>query len=1107
MFKIRLSISFVALVLMLGSTSAQTLFPVKVNKKWGLINQEGKLVTQTEYDAIGEFKSAGLAIMQKKGKVGVLNLEAKEVVPPLYEDLKILSPDLFSVRQNQAWKVVNLAGDTIVQSGYDHVEVWFDNFLGYRMNGKWGLASAKGTPLAAPIYDKIHSEDGYFFKTEIDGKVGVIDRLGNTVLEPMFDEISILDGRVIFCKDANKWGAVNNLGNEIVPVRFDAFTEINPGFLKLYEGAHQYLFSTLSGQILTKEPYDNFFAFSRHYVLVKENRLLGLMDDCGNWILSPIYNEIQHYGQHYFRVNYQGNWGIVDEDDRHIIPQEFDYVAPLKGNFCMVKQDNLYGLCNAKGQLIVPTLYEKIEIENRQVKAYLADSLSIYDFDMYGNLIAEGNFGEHFTITIGKKKPKPQETNSLESAFVLKDFEWFYSPETDKWGLRKLIDGNVQIDPIFDFVKVIKDLNFTMVGINKSRKYVFDRTTYRFDMVFGLVDNRTGSLITELNFWDIRFDDFRKGYPIARCIFENGRQGLILKTGTVLLKDFIYIGEFSEGIARVSMKGKLSGSTDAGKVRLENLNNFLGDLTVPNRMTDFTEHDLRFNREADLTCEGCTWGFLDTLGRMVIQPQYDFAMDCLSEVIICKYNDKWGAVNFEGKQLIPFEFDDIHFLEQTGNRIIRVYKREEKYGLIDTSGQIKISAVFDDIGSFSEGKLAVKRNNFWGFVNKLGQEIVPCRFQMVENFSEGLAAVKIGNDWGFTDRLGDLVIDTDYKRVGNFSNGLAWVVTNKGLGFINKKGEMVIPEQFQRAKDFRFGVAIVMQDGKYGLIDKEGNFILKPKYPEMEAFDHMGLSVVRYGSDNVRYGLVNLKGEMITSQGYREIRPFKEGMAAVRTKNGYGFVNLQGKQVINDIFSKVSDFSEGKAAVQLEGNCGYIDKEGNYVAKPQFSKCLDYKDGVAVVYRGIKNAGLLDADGNTIIEPQINRLLDFSEGRGLVRDSSYRFYYITEEARPYDGYYQRAGQFNDGVAVVQMEGKWGIINQKGIELAPPKYDKIGQFENGFAKVRIKGFNGLTNTQGETIVQPDYEYISYAGEGLFRVEQGDKVGYFDSEGKWVWNLTD
>lgn len=93
------------------------------------------------------------------------------------------------------------------------------------------------------------------------------------------------------------------------------------------------------------------------------------------------------------------------------------------------------------------------------------------------------------------------------------------------------------------------------------------------------------------------------------------------------------------------------------------------------------------------------------------------------------------------------------------------------------------------------------------------------------------------------------------------------------------------------------------------------------------------------------------------------------------------------------------------------------------------------------------------------------------------------------------------------MAVVQVDGRWAIINQQGIEIIPPKYDKIDQFEQGFAKVRIKGFSGLTNLQGELIVQPDYEYISYAGEGLLRAEQGDKVGYFDMGGNWVWGLQD
>ncbi|MEM9824903.1 MAG: WG repeat-containing protein, partial [Bacteroidota bacterium] len=84
-------------------------------------------------------------------------------------------------------------------------------------------------------------------------------------------------------------------------------------------------------------------------------------------------------------------------------------------------------------------------------------------------------------------------------------------------------------------------------------------------------------------------------------------------------------------------------------------------------------------------------------------------------------------------------------------------------------------------------------------------------------------------------------------------------------------------------------------------------------------------------------------------------------------------------------------------------------------------------------------------------------------------------------------------------------GQWGVINQKGIEIIPPKYDKIERFQEGYAIVRIRRFSGLTNLKGEQIIQPEYEYISYAGNGLFRVEQGDKIGYFDASGSWVWNL--
>lgn len=122
-----------------------------------------------------------------------------------------------------------------------------------------------------------------------------------------------------------------------------------------------------------------------------------------------------------------------------------------------------------------------------------------------------------------------------------------------------------------------------------------------------------------------------------------------------------------------------------------------------------------------------------------------------------------------------------------------------------------------------------------------------------------------------------------------------------------------------------------------------------------------------------------------------------------------------------------------------------------------------------------------------------------------MRDDRYRFYYITEKLDAGSDFYQQARAYQHGIAVVQSNGHWGVINQNGVEIIPPKYDRIEHFENGYAKVRITGFSGLSNLKGELIVQPDYEYISYAGQGLFRVEQGEKIGYFDLSGSWVWGL--
>ncbi len=1108
-------ITWIALLLIWCSfaASAQLYFPVKVNKKWGLINAEGQIVQPPVYDAIGEFKQFGYAVMQRNGKVGLLNKSGREVIAPSYEDLKVLDSLIVAVMNNDAWQVINLDGDLVVEKGYEQVNVLSKQYIAFRKNQKWGIVHYKGKMLSEPKYDEILLEKDKFFLTRKGEKLGLLTIHGKEILETIADEVNFFSDSLIFYKFGNRWGAISNQGSPIIPPQYDAYTRISDSFIKLIAQDKLFVYSVACSKIISPDDFDDFYPFSKKYVIVKKNRQLGLLDWCGNIALAPQYFEIQPYHGDLFRVNYKGKWGIVQLYDQPMAAFRYDYIAPLRGSICLMKKAGKFGVLNFKGEEIIPADYHRIEIENNRAKAYKSsaesssvESLTLIEFNEEGALVGGSAFEKHFLVKISGKKPSTPAPNQFdENDYLLDQFEWFYSPLADRWGLRRLADGSIQIEPQFYSIKVLKDLGLTLVGMQKSNRFEFERTTYRFDMVYGLVNNQGGILVTDVDFWDVRFEDFYKGSPVARFIASNGRHGLVDRIGRVVKKDFAYIGEFKNGVARTSIKGKLSGSIK-DKNSLGDLATYLGNLQTPHNMVDYTQYDQLFQKEAVLICENCEWGYIDTSGQMIVTPKYSFAHDLVNEVGIVECSGKWGMVDRKGKVLIPCNYDGIHFLENTNNQIVKVYVQEPKYGLIDTLGQIAVSAVYEEIGYFKEERLAVKRNGMWGFTNGEGLEVIPCRFREVANFSEGLAAVKLGRYWGFIDKQGDIEIDFKYLRAGNFNSGLAWVATPKGTGYINRKENFVIHTKFDKAFDFQENVARVVVDGKYGLIDLNGKFVVKPKYGNIEPFDQHGLAIVRNSDRTIRYGIINREGSLVVNISFNEIQPFSEGLAAVKTKEGYGFIDITGKLVIPCIYSKVSAFQQGRAAVYKDGACGYINKTGNEVVPFEFSKCLEFDGGKAVVYRGIRRAGLINLEGNLILEPSVDRLLKFREGRGLVRDSEYRFYYITEHARLYNGYYEKASEFQHGVAVVQINGKWGIINRKGMEVIPPKYDKIESFENGYARVRVEGFNGLTNLHGKLIVQPNFEYISYAGDGLFRVEQGDKIGYFDQHGNWVWTLS-
>ena len=63
------------------------------------------------------------------------------------------------------------------------------------------------------------------------------------------------------------------------------------------------------------------------------------------------------------------------------------------------------------------------------------------------------------------------------------------------------------------------------------------------------------------------------------------------------------------------------------------------------------------------------------------------------------------------------------------------------------------------------------------------------------------------------------------------------------------------------------------------------------------------------------------------------------------------------------------------------------------------------------------------------------------------------------------------GEFKSDWALVQLDKKFGFINDKGEEVIKPTYDKIGQFgefKTDWAIVQLNGKKGFINFNGEFI---------------------------------------
>ena len=173
----------------------------------------------------------------------------------------------------------------------------------------------------------------------------------------------------------------------------------------------------------------------------------------------------------------------------------------------------------------------------------------------------------------------------------------------------------------------------------------------------------------------------------------------------------------------------------------------------------------------------------------------------------------------------------------------------DKWGYINKEGKEVVKPIYDHALDFHEGLAAVCLNGKWGYINKEGKEVVKPIYDEASDFHEGLAAVCLNDKWGYINKEGKEVVKPIYDYVDNFHEGLAAVESNGKWGYINKEGKEVVKPIYDHASDFQDGLAAVCLNGKWGVIDKEGNQIIDCTFNFINISDGMIIFDKKYMVD------------------------------------------------------------------------------------------------------------------------------------------------------------------------------------------------------------------------------------------------------------------
>ncbi len=432
---------------------------------------------------------------------------------------------------------------------------------------------------------------------------------------------------------------------------------------------------------------------------------------------------------------------------------------------------------------------------------------------------------------------------SKEAAKVQADKVTYFSAYVDgKWGVINN-EGTTIIDTTYD----------EMITIPNPEKAIFvcvyDVNEQTGEYKTKVINDKNEELFTNYDRVEVieNFDERQNIWYEKNLlrVVNDGKYGLIDLDGNTILEC-----EYDSITTLKSVEENLLVVKD-NKVGVVNS---IGQIIVPIEYKDVKVLKEGYKNEYIIVDENDNSGVISTSGTVIVEPAYeDIKFLNSTEIYAAMIDGKWNLINKKG-EILNSNYDDYTYSK--GDYVI--VKSGEKYGIITTSGEVKIEPTYEELNYAFSVYYIAKLNGKYGIINTDNTSLIPLEYLSMTYWEdkEILIADRTETetvlfDSNLTEKLtGIFVYEEDYikARVDGVDKYYTYkfeekqskdILTKNTLfvskkdgkyGFVDSKGNVVVDYIYDEAKEQNiYGFAAVKLNGLWGSIDKTGKLVLQPQ--------------------------------------------------------------------------------------------------------------------------------------------------------------------------------------------------------------------------------------------------------------------------------------